>query len=147
MANSASDVQQRGEFWRPPLATRQEAVPAVQRESCAGCGTELVADSRFCHVCGAARATHSPLRPLQWALQWLKNLRLRERLALPLTSLVAFGVGSLCILAAIGTGLIYTTDTFLDWQAVQIWRIEWLLAAIVALLIGILLRAVGVKRQ
>jgi hypothetical protein len=146
MANSASDVQQRGEFWRPPLATRQEAVPALQSECCAGCGTEYVAGSRFCHVCGVARMPRSAVHPVQWATAVLKNLRLRERLALPLGSLIAFGAGILCILAAIGTGLIYTTDTVLDWQAVQVWRIEWLLAAVVALLIGILLQPVGVKR-
>ena len=42
-----------------------------------------------------------------------------------------------------GTGLVYTAATVLDWQAVQIWRIEWLLAAIAAFLAGILLRAAG----
>ena len=148
MANTASDVQGHGEFWRPPLATRQEAVPAVHSESCAGCGTEYVAGSRFCHVCGAARTPRSAVHPVQWATAMLKNLRLQKRLALPLGSSIAFGAGILCILAAIATGLIYTTDTVLDWQAVQIWRIEWLLAAIVALLTGILLRAgVGTKPE
>ena len=147
MANMASDVHGHGEFWRSPLATRQEAVQTVQSEICARCGTEYVAGSRFCHVCGAARATRPAVHPVRWATAVLKNLRLRERLALPLGSLIAFGVCVLCILAAIGTGLIYTADTVLDWQAVQIWRIEWLLAAIVALLMGILLRAVDTKPE
>jgi len=44
------------------------------------------------------------------------------------------------VLAAVGTGLVYTASTVLDWQAVQIWRIEWLLAAVVAFLGGILLK-------
>jgi len=143
MANMASDAHGHGEFWRSPLATREEAVATVQSESCAHCGTEYVAGSRFCHVCGAARATHPAVHPLQWATRLLNNLRLRDRLALPLASIVAFGVGILCILLAIGTGLIYTADTVLDWQAVQVWRIEWLLAAVVALLAGILLRGAG----
>lgn len=146
MADSASDVQGHGEFWRPPLTTRQEGVSAVQGESCARCGTEYVAGSRFCHVCGAPRAPKAVVRPIQWATRFLKNLRLRERLALPLASIVALGLSILCILAAIGTGLIYTADTVLDWQAVQVWRIEWLLAAIVALLAGILLRATGGRK-
>ena len=51
--------------------------------------------------------------------------------------------GVLCVLAAIGTGLIYTASTTLDWQAVQVWRIEWLLAAVVAFLAGILLKTAG----
>jgi len=38
------------------------------------------------------------------------------------------------------TGIIYTAATVLDWQAVQIWRVEWLLAAIGAFLVGILLK-------
>jgi hypothetical protein len=37
-------------------------------------------------------------------------------------------------------GVIYRTDTLLDWQAVQIWRVEWLLAALAALLAGLLLK-------
>jgi len=141
MANTASDVHGHGEFWRPPLATRQETALAVQSESCARCGSEYVAGSRFCHVCGAGRTPQTVARPFQWA-RFLKTLRLQERLGLP-ASLVAFSVGGLCTLAAIGTGLIYTADTVLDWQAVQVWRIEWLLAAIAALLAGILLRASG----
>jgi hypothetical protein len=34
----------------------------------------------------------------------------------------------------------YTAATVLDWQAVQIWRIEWLLASAAAFLAGILLK-------
>ena len=76
-------------------------------------------------------------------MRLLNILRLQERLGLPLASVIALSVGILCTLAAIGTGLVYTADTVIDWQAVQIWRIEWLLAAIVAVLAGILLRASG----
>ncbi len=140
MANTASNVHDHGEFWRPPLGTRQEAMPGIQTESCARCGTEYVAGSRFCHVCGAERAPQAAARRIQWA-RFLNLLRLQERLGLPLASVIALSVGLLCALAAIGTGLVYTADTVLDWQAVQIWRIEWLLAAIVAVLAGILLRA------
>jgi cytosine/uracil/thiamine/allantoin permease len=68
---------------------------------------------------------------------------MQERLGLPLASVLALFVGVICALAAVGTGLIYTATTVLDWQAVQIWRIEWLLAAIVAFLAGILLKAAG----
>ena len=58
-------------------------------------------------------------------------------------SIVALIVGIICTLAAVGTGLVYTATTVLDWQAVQVWRIEWLLAAVVAFLAGILLKAAG----
>jgi hypothetical protein len=36
--------------------------------------------------------------------------------------------------------VVYKEDTLVDWQAVQAWRIEWLLAAMAALLAGILLK-------
>jgi len=114
----------------------------VQTESCARCGTEYVAGSRFCHVCGIERAPQVAARRFPWA-RFLNILRLQERLGLPLASVIALSVGILCTLAAIGTGLVYTAATVLDWQAVQIWRIEWLLAAIAAFLAGILLRAAG----
>jgi len=142
MANTASNVHDHGEFWRPSLESRHEAVPAVQTESCARCWTEYVAGSRFCHVCGAERAPQAAARRFQWA-RFLNILRLQERLGLPLASVIALSVGLICALAAIGTGLVYTADTVIDWQAVQIWRIEWLLAAIVVLLAGIVLRAAG----
>ena len=72
---------------------------------------------------------------------------MQGRLGLPLASLVALVAGVICTLAAIGTGLIYTASTALDWQAVQIWRIGWLLAAVVALLAGILLKTVGYSKD
>ena len=45
-----------------------------------------------------------------------------------------------CMVAALLTGILYKTDTLVDWQAVQLWRIEWLLASSAALLAGILLK-------
>jgi hypothetical protein len=141
MANTISEVQDHGEFWRPPLETRQQAVPTIQTESCLRCRTEFVAGSRFCHVCGAQRQDQSAGR-LQW-LRFLDIHRLRERLGLSLASLISFSVGIICTLAAVGTGMVFTATTVLDWQAVQIWRIEWLLAAIAAFLAGILLKTAG----
>lgn len=142
MANTISDVQDHGEFWRPPLETRHEAVSTVQAESCPRCGTESVAGSRFCHVCGAEHQDRFAPRRLLWA-RFLDIHRLQERLGMSLVSLISFSVGIICTLAAIGTGLVFTATTVLDWQAVQIWRIEWLLGAIVAFLAGILLKTAG----
>jgi len=44
------------------------------------------------------------------------------------------------VIAAISVGFIYSANTLVDWQAVQTWRIEWMLAAIVAFVAGILLK-------
>jgi hypothetical protein len=38
------------------------------------------------------------------------------------------------------TGVVYTARNLVDWEAVQIWRVQWLLAAIAAFLVVILLR-------
>ena len=73
-------------------------------------------------------------------LEWFDFGRIRHAIGLPIASLVCFGLGVACVVAAVVTGLIYTATTVLDWQAVQVWRIEWLLAAMVALVAGILLK-------
>lgn len=145
MGDIASNVEH-GEFWRPPMETRREAVPQVQSEGCARCGTDFVPGSRFCHVCGAERQPEFASPRFRWA-RFLEIRRMQDYLGLPIISLVFFIVGVICALAAIGTGLVFTANTVLDWQAVQVWRIEWLLAAVVAFLAAILLTRAGGARQ
>ena len=48
-----------------------------------------------------------------------------------------------CILGAIAVGLIYSVQSLADFQAIQLWRLEWLLAALVAFAAGILLKHAG----
>jgi cytochrome c biogenesis protein CcdA len=55
--------------------------------------------------------------------------------------MVCFIAGVLCVIAAIVTGFLYTANTFTDWQAIQIWRAQWLIAAGVAFLCGVLLNS------
>lgn len=127
--------QSEQEFWRPPA---QAPAVRVQAESCARCGAEFVMGGRFCHVCGMQR---EPLLDYtgHGLSRWLDFHQIKAALGLSTGSLVAFIVGIACVIAAVVTGLIYTATTVLDWQAVQIWRIEWLLAAAAAFLAGILL--------
>lgn len=138
MANTAS-AHDRGEFWRPPTEARLEA-SQLATEACTRCNSELIAGSHFCHICGSEWPTELPQH--HWA-QYLDVHRFQEFLGLSLAALVAFIVGVVCVLAAIGTGLIYTASTPLEWQAIQAWRIEWLLAAGVAFVAGILLNHAG----
>jgi hypothetical protein len=49
-------------------------------------------------------------------------------------------IGLGCILGAIAVGFVFTVQNLVDWQAVQIWRIQWLLAAAAAFIAGILLK-------
>jgi len=55
-------------------------------------------------------------------------------------TLAAFLAGMICLVGAVGVGLIFSVQTTLDWQAVQLWRIEWLLGATASFLAGILLK-------
>ncbi len=141
MSQAAHDLH--GEFWKPPLAepaanpARSETAPA---RACPRCGTEFVMGARYCHVCGSSRtaARHSFQGTLIQALNLLR--RLRESLKLPAWSLAAFGLGLFCFAAAVMTGFLFSADTLSDWQAIQAWRLEWLLASVAAFVAGILLK-------
>jgi hypothetical protein len=155
-----SEVAQNAErdFWRPPVVTPpaalEPATPPNLIDVCDGCETEFIPGSRFCHVCGANRSQTSASGVLQnWAgqaLRWVRHLEFhnierwivntRQRLGLPTMSLAAFAVGLGCLLFAIGVGLFFSVRTTLDWEAVQVWRIQWLLGASASFLAGILLK-------
>jgi hypothetical protein len=135
------------EFWQPPAAHPQ-SLPAL-KDACAGCHSEFMVGARFCHVCGASRATKTAEGPIPvWMqpLEFLKGLEfqnLKDWLGLSHASLIAFFAGLGCIVAAIMVGLIYSVQSLADFQAIQLWRLEWLLAALVAFVAGILLKHAG----
>jgi len=131
------------EYWRQPAQPTGavEAPPRTRGQLvCARCGTEFIMGARFCHVCGSGRESSAgSAMARRWA-RILDFTRIRDGLGLSLGSLIAFIAGLGCILAAIATGFMFTATTFQDWQAVQIWRMEWLLAGAAAFLAGILLK-------
>lgn len=146
MSQVIHDTEQ--EFWVPP-AVQAGSVSTTLAEACGHCGSEFMVGARFCHVCGASRqeiAGH-PAQPL-WAryadflkvLRVLEFHRVKEWLGLPTAALVSFLIGVGCVLAAIAVGVIYSVENLADFQAIQLWRIEWLLAAVAAFLAGILLK-------
>lgn len=155
-----SEVAQKAEreFWRPPVVAQPAALEPIAKsglvEVCDRCETEFITGSRFCHVCGAARAQHGVSHPLQqWtraALDWFRGLEFhkvgrwlihtKEQLGMRPATLAAFLAGMICLVGAVGVGLIFSVQTTLDWQAVQLWRIEWLLGATASFLAGILLK-------
>jgi hypothetical protein len=133
------------EYWRPAgqAGAVAESSPIVrsQVDVCQRCNTEFVLGSRFCHVCGAGREAAKPETRASRSIAQLLDFHLiKDALGLSGGSLVAFTVGLVCVIAAVVTGLMYTASTVLDWQAVQVWRIEWLLAGLVAFAAGILLK-------
>jgi len=76
------------------------------------------------------------------APRWLRYLHfheIRTRIGLSTASLIAFVLGLVCIAGALMVGLL-TAKTLVDWQAIQMYRIEWLLAATAAFVAGILLK-------
>ena len=73
---------------------------------------------------------------------WLSYLHVREIrgwVGLPTASLIAFLIGLVCVVAALLAGLL-TAKTLVDWQAIQFYRVEWLLAATASFVAGILLK-------
>jgi hypothetical protein len=137
--------------------------------TCSRCGTEFLTGSRFCHSCGSSRLeVHSAEQSdngfisgiwnqnhiiqgaqLAWTAlrriefpSWLRYLHFHEiksRVGLPTASLVAFMIGLGCVAGALLVGLL-TARNFVDWQAIQFYRGEWLLAATAAFVAGILLK-------
>lgn len=73
---------------------------------------------------------------------WLHYLHFHEiksRVGLSTASFIAFVVGIGCVAGALLVGLL-TVKTLVDWQAIQMYRVEWLLAATAAFVLGILLK-------
>jgi hypothetical protein len=142
MAEVAHNVEQ--EFWRPPVVSQPSAAlsaaGSTMVEACDRCETEFMVGARFCHVCGATRPSQSSRARARGWTHHLDFQNIKERLGLSTPSLIAFVIGVGCILAAIAIGLLFTAQTVLDWQAVQVWRIQWLLASSAAFIAGILLK-------
>ena len=147
----------------------REALPTMA-EACPRCATEFLLGSRFCHTCGGrrreaisadARADAATLAGLweqavgrvqsvvtefQWNKivlpAWLRYLHFHEIkhwVGLSTASLIAFVIGIGCVAGALLVGLL-TVKTFVDWQAIQFYRVEWLLAATACFVAGILLK-------
>ncbi len=74
---------------------------------------------------------------------WLRYLHFHEIkrwVGLPTAALIAFMVGLGCVAGAVGVSLFYKASNLAEFQAIQLWRIEWLLAATASFVAGILLK-------
>jgi hypothetical protein len=154
---STNPLRREGGYWKPvldyehwesetPEADRNAAAhataqvlgePSVRHDLCHSCGAEFVVDSPFCRMCGRPKDGS----PRQAKAKWYAAdfYHLRRRLGLSIGAMVCFITGLACIGSAVATGFIYTATTLVDWQAIQTWRSEWLIAAGVAFICGILL--------
>jgi|SRR5277367_2140071 len=81
---------------------------------------------------------------------WLHYLHFHEIkrwIGLPTGALYAFMIGLGCVAGALGVGLFYRASNLAEFQAIQMWRIEWLLAATAAFVAGILLKKSSDDRE
>ena len=132
------------EFWTPPVAQSDGTATPTLAGACEDCGSEFMVGARFCHTCGSPRqVVVSTGRGWSLVWSWLRVLEfhaVKAWFGLPTASLIAFLIGVGCVLGAIAVGVIYSVQTLADFQAIQLWRIEWLLAALVSFVAGILLK-------
>lgn len=142
MAHMAPNYEERQEFWKPVVSPRPEnAQVAATEQVCPNCGTDFILGSRFCHICGADRNVNlSDATAVTGLRAWFDYASLRDALGQSTASLAAFIIGCACVIAAAVTGFLFTATTLLDWQAVQVWRIEWLLAGVAAFVAGLMLK-------
>jgi hypothetical protein len=136
MAEAVDQTQH--EFWRPPMPA-STAVANPARSSTCRCGTEFIVSSLYCHACGASRPELNAVRTLE--IPGLDELAsLGERLGLTTPAVIAFLLGVFCVVGSLAVSVFFSARTVLDWQAIQLWRIEWLLAAVAAFGAGCLLK-------
>ncbi|HYL92968.1 MAG TPA: hypothetical protein VEW69_07400 [Alphaproteobacteria bacterium] len=121
-----TQAQEDQAFWRPLIASSSSAVAEAQP-------TEKL-----------WRAEKEPeeheAAPAKAASARLQLTVLRETLGQTWGSMIALFLGSGCLIAAVVTSFLFTPNTLLEWQAIQLWRIEWLLAAIALFAAGTLLK-------
>jgi len=135
MAEMASPA--RHGFWRPPAP--EVLVSPERSETCPECRTEFIVGSRYCHCCGAIRPRLQAVREVE--IPGLTEFTaVGKRLGLATPAFIAFVLGALCLIAALSVGILFTAHTALDWEAIQLWRIEWLLAGIAGFAAGLMLK-------
>jgi len=129
------------EYWRPAnIAAARIIQPLTTHSLCPHCEAEYSPGASFCHVCGEERDPRPASRSHSSLAQILDIAAIRRRLGLSGAPLFFLVLGIAFMVGALLTGFVYRPGTVLDWQAVQMWRVEWLLASAAAMLAGILLK-------
>ena len=139
MSDSAREISQ--EYWRPAQQPNRVEYPVASvTPYCNMCGTQYATGARFCHVCGENRDPEFQATGANRIAQALDFTNIRQKLGMSTTSLVLTAVAIGCVLGALLTGMVYSANTIAEFQAVQSWRMEWLMAAAVALIAAILFK-------
>jgi hypothetical protein len=130
------------EYWRPadPVVARIMR-PILTEGLCPNCSTKYSSGARFCHLCGIERNRRPVLVPGSTTGTHPFVLdTIRQRWGLSVPSVLFFVLGIACLVIGSVIGLFYQAENMVQWQAIQFWRVEWLLGAVAAMLAGILLR-------
>jgi hypothetical protein len=133
------------EYWRPVSASGsplQKLGGPQSAEFCTICGTQFSPGGRFCNQCGLNRYADLHAKKRSPLLEWIDMDGIHERTGLSTISMVLVILAGFFALATVMTGMVYNTATIAEWQAVQTWRIEWLLAMLASLLAAILFKKV-----
>jgi len=120
---------------RPAAQANAEAtlMSGLLAQNLARAGTSLRSSMRL--IAAAWREISFP----DW-LHYLHFHEIKRWIGLPTASLIAFMIGLGCVVGAVGVSLFYRAANLAEFQAIQMWRIEWLLAATASFVAGILLK-------
>ena len=106
-----------------------ECRPDEAGGECSKCHAHLPPEAAYCLYCGSPVVT-SPLLVIK------KKPHTAAFRAFRTSAAVSAGLAVCCILAALLTGVVMNEQTVLDWQAVQAWRVEWLLGGVALFLLA-----------
>jgi len=121
---------------RPVLTSDTEDAAVV-----AGLWTRSIAWT-VAHARSGSTAVAAAWRKISFPdwMQYLHFHEIKRWIGLPTASLISFMIGLGCVAGAVGVSLFYRASNLAEFQAIQMWRIEWLLAATASFVAGILLK-------
>ena len=120
---------------RTAISTTTAAKPSVAVEFL----TESLSAFRWLFRTVSGRISDSNVRLPRW-LHYLHFHEIKSLIGLPTASLISFFIGLGCVAGAIGVSVFYRATNLAEFQAVQLWRIQWLLGATASFVAGILLK-------
>lgn len=119
----------------------------LRRPPMTGAGADAAIMARLWEQCLATARSWSSSAATAWRklslpgwMQYLHFHEIKRWIGLPTAPLIAFMIGMGCVAGAIVVSLVYRASNLAEFQAIQMWRIEWLLAATASFVAGILLK-------
>jgi hypothetical protein len=112
--------------------------PAAKADAAAIAGLWEQGVARVYSLAAGLSSGWSKIKVPSW-MRYLHFHEIQSWVGLSTGSLIAFVIGVGCVVGAVLVGLL-TAKTYVDWQAIQFYRAEWLLAATAAFVAGILLK-------